>query len=120
MNDITIPTSPFGTKLRGKAALADYYLQDRSPQAVRRIGALCNEVREENRIPHFIDGDGEVCSYTKWLDAFQLARAKHLVVVDAPAGNDPPRMPPCDQNEVEVTRHRTKHPVATADEKADG
>jgi hypothetical protein len=94
MNDITIPISPFGTKLRGRREIAAYYLQDTSPQAIRRISALLGEVREENRIPHGTDGDGQPFSFSKWLDDFQLARAKHLVAIDVPAGNKPSTTPP--------------------------
>jgi hypothetical protein len=79
MNDITVPNSPFGAKLRGRRAIALYHLQDDSPQAIRRISALMGEVRPENRIPHGIDGDGQPFSYTGWLDDYQRARAKYLV-----------------------------------------
>ena len=58
--------------------IARYYLQDDSDKATRRIAALLGEVRPENRLPHFVDGDGQIVSYTKWLDDSVLARAKHL------------------------------------------
>jgi hypothetical protein len=73
-----LPENPFGHKLRGRRAIAAYYLQDESPRAQRRISALLGEVRAENRLPHFVDGDGQPTSFTKWLDDFQLTRAKHL------------------------------------------
>jgi hypothetical protein len=73
-----IPPSPFGRKLRGRREIAAYHLQDDSPQAIRRISALISEVREENRIPHIIEGDGKPTSYTGWLDDFQRSRAKYL------------------------------------------
>jgi hypothetical protein len=95
MDGITIPISPFGTKLRGRREIAAYYLQDTSPQAIRRISALIGEVREPNRIPHGIDGDGQPFSYTKWLDDFQLSRAKHLVVIDGRVGE--PSTRPADE-----------------------
>jgi hypothetical protein len=78
-----IPKSPFGRLLRGRRAIAGYYLQDDSPQAVRRISALLGEVRKENRLPHFIDGDGQPSTYTVWLDDFVRTRAKHLVAEEA-------------------------------------
>ena len=73
-----VPESPFGRKLRGRREIAAYYLQDTSRPAIRRIAALIGEVRQHNRIPHFIDGDGQICSYTKWIDDFIRSRAKHL------------------------------------------
>ena len=72
------PKSPFGRFLRGRRAIALYHLQDDSPQAVRRIAALLSEVREENRLPHFTDGDGHPCSFSGWIDEFVLSRARHL------------------------------------------
>jgi hypothetical protein len=85
-----IPQSPFGRKLRGRREIAVYYLQDDSERAVRRVSALLGEVREENRIPYFIDGDGEPASYTGWLDDFQLARAQNLpVAARSPAASQP-------------------------------
>jgi hypothetical protein len=73
-----LPQSPFGAKLNGRRAIAAYHLQDDSKRALRRITALMHEVRKENRIPYFIDGDGQPASYTKWLDDFVRARAKYL------------------------------------------
>jgi hypothetical protein len=81
----TVPKSPFGRLLRGRRAIASYYLQDDSQQAVRRISALLGEVREENRLPHFIDGDGQPSTYTGWLDDFVRTRAKHLVDAESTA-----------------------------------
>lgn len=72
------PVSPFGTRLTGRRAIAAYYLEDPSPQGVRRVSALMGEVRAENRIPHGHDGDGQPFSYTGWLDDYARNRAKYL------------------------------------------
>jgi hypothetical protein len=75
----TIPPSPFGIKLIGRARIALYHLGRDDQRACRRISALMSEVRPENRIPHGHDGDGQPFSYTSWLDAYALKQAKNLV-----------------------------------------
>jgi hypothetical protein len=77
--ETTIPTSPFGVKLIGRGQIAEYHLGVDNERNRRRITALMTEVREENRIPHGRDGDGQPFSYTKWLDHYALARARHVV-----------------------------------------
>jgi hypothetical protein len=77
MSDV-VPKSPYGVFLRGRKAIARYHLQDDSPQAIRRVAALLSEVREENRLPSFRDGDGRVCSFSHWIDGYVRERAKHL------------------------------------------
>jgi hypothetical protein len=74
----SVPPSPFGVKLTGRGKMAEYHLGEDNERNRRRITALMTEVREENRIPHGRDGDGQPFSYTGWLDAYTLKRAKHL------------------------------------------
>jgi hypothetical protein len=84
-----LPTSPFGTLLPGLAAMALYFLGSATKKDIRRISALTSEVREENRLPFFISGDGQPSSYTGWIDNYVLSRARHLVPPQADrAGGD--------------------------------
>jgi hypothetical protein len=77
MSETTIPASPFGTKLSGRGAIAAYWLGEDTPPNRRRVSALMNEVREENRIPYGIDGDGVPFSYSGWIDQYALSRCRN-------------------------------------------
>jgi len=75
----SVPSSPFGMKLRGRGQIAAYHLGEDTERNRRRITALMGEVRPENRIPHGRDGDGQPFSFTGWLDAYVLKRCKNPV-----------------------------------------
>jgi hypothetical protein len=82
----TTLASPFGKKLTGRGAIAAYHYGQDTPQNRRRISALMREVREENRIPYGIDGDGRPFTYTRWLDEYDLSRCQNRLKLGAAGG----------------------------------
>jgi hypothetical protein len=66
--------------LRGRAAIAEYYLGEVTATSLRRITALLNEVQEDERLPHYREGGGLPVSRKSWIDDYTRRLAKYLPV----------------------------------------
>jgi hypothetical protein len=80
-------------RLSGRAAIAEYYIGNSSPEALRRVTALLNEVKIEDRIPHYREA-GKPTSFKSWIKQWTLERRERVLAKarEAEAAR-PPRKP---------------------------
>lgn len=63
--------------LRGRRAIAEFYLGESTPEALRRITTLLNQAPQDQRLPHYREG-GMPVTRKSWLTKHTADKAKYL------------------------------------------